>query len=256
MANAVLVIAESGSGKSTSMESLDPKTTFIVNPASKSLPFPGWKKKYTVWDKDKNPNGNMYTKSGVKQILATMDYVNLKRPEIKTLVIDDYQYIFGFEFFDRVAEKGYEKFTEIGANMATISRKPIELREDLTVIFLTHVERGTDVEGAVSFKAKTIGKMVDEKLTLEGLFSIVLFGDAKKNKDGSIRYVFETQTNGKNTCKSPKGMFSSHEIPNSLQFVIESITAYDNGDEAPELPADFAALIKTSTTKTAAATAA
>jgi hypothetical protein len=239
MANAVLVIAESGSGKSTSIESLNPQETFIVNPANKSLPFPGWRKKYTIWDKTINPKGNMYVKSGAAQVLAAMDYVSKSRPEIKTMVIDDFQYIFGFEFFDRVAEKGFEKFTEIGANLATISRKPIELRDDLTVIFLTHVEKGSDVEGNVSFKAKTIGRMVDEKLTLEGLFSIVLFGDSKKNKDGSIRYVFDTQTNGKNTCKSPRGMFSAQEIPNDLQYVVDSIIAYENGDPAPKLPTGF-----------------
>jgi len=105
---------------------------------------------------------------------------------------------------------------------------PKDLREDLTIFFLTHAEEATDLEGKRKFKAKTIGKMVDEKLTLEGLFSVVLFGKTKKNKDGEIRYVFETQTNGENTCKSPRGMFDSFEIPNDLNLVLESIKAYEN----------------------------
>lgn len=70
--------------------------------------------------------------------------------------------------------------------------------------------------------------MVDEKLTLEGLFSIVLFGKVKKSKDGTIRYVFETQTNGENTCKSPRGMFDEVEIENNLQFVRDAIINYEN----------------------------
>ena len=133
-----------------------------------------------------------------------------------------------FEFFDKANEKGYEKFTQIGAHLARIARMPKDMREDLLIFFLTHAEEATDIEGKRKFKAKTIGKMVDEKLTLEGLFSIVLFGKAKKNKDSEIRYVFETQTNGENTCKSPRGMFPTFEILNDLQYVVESIKNYEN----------------------------
>lgn len=77
-------------------------------------------------------------------------------------------------------------------------------------------------------KLKVVKKMVDEKLTLEGLFPIVLFGKAKKDKEGAMRYVFETQNNGENTCKSPKGMFATFEIPNDLKYVVDSITEYEN----------------------------
>ena len=142
--------------------------------------------------------------------------------------MDDFQYMSSFEFFDRSDEKGYEKFTQIGANLARIARMPKDLREDLTIFIMTHAEESTDLEGKRKFKAKTIGKMVDEKLSLEGLFSIVLFGKVKKDKDGNIRYVFETQNNGENTCKSPRGMFSSVEIANDLDFVKKSITEYEN----------------------------
>ncbi len=227
MANGILVIAESGAGKSTSIESLDPKETFIINVANKPLPFKGWKKKYVLWSKD-NPGGNLYTGSTAQQIEACLGYVNTKRQEIKTIVIDDFQYMSSFEFFDRVDEKGYEKFTQIGGHLARIARMPKDLRDDLTVFFLTHAEESTDMEGKRKFKAKTIGRMVDEKLTLEGLFSIVLFGKVKKDKDGNIRYVFETQTTGDNTCKSPKGMFPDFEIPNDLAYVKDAIQAYEN----------------------------
>lgn len=227
MAQSILVIAESGSGKSTSIENLDPKETFIINVANKPLPFKGWKKKYTIWSKD-NPTGNMYDKSTVPNIEACIKYVNDKRPDIKVLVIDDFQYMSSFEFFERVDEKGYEKFTQIGAGLARIARMPKDLRDDLQIYFLTHAEESSDLEGKKRYKAKTIGRMVDEKLTLEGLFSIVLFGKVKKDKDGTIRHVFETQNNGENTCKSPKGMFPTFEIVNDLEYVRQAIIDYEN----------------------------
>ena len=227
MAQGVLIIAESGAGKSTSIETLDPKETFIINVANKPLPFKGWRKKYTIWSKD-NPSGNMYDKATPESIEACIKYVSEKRPEIKNIIIDDFQYMSSFEFFDKANEKGYEKFTQIGAHLARIARMPKDMREDLLIFFLTHAEEATDMEGKRKFKAKTIGKMVDEKLTLEGLFSIVLFGKAKRNKDGEIRYVFETQTNGENTCKSPRGMFPTLEIANDLENVVKAIKDYEN----------------------------
>lgn len=227
MAHAILVIAESGAGKSTAIEYLNPSETFIINVANKALPFKGWKKKYTTWSKD-NPQGNMYYGNTPMNIEACIKYVNEKRKDVKVLVIDDFQYMSSFEFFDRVDEKGYEKFTQIGAHLARIARMPKDLREDLMVFFLTHAEESTDLEGKRKFKAKTIGKMVDEKLTLEGLFSIVLFGKVKKDKDGNIRHVFETRNNGENTCKAPKDMFPNLEIANNLQIVRDAILEYEN----------------------------
>ena len=226
MATGILVIAESGAGKSTSIEALNPAETFIINVANKPLPFKGWRTKYALWSKD-NPGGNMNDKASPEHIEACLKYVSEKRTEIKTIIIDDFQYMSSFEFFDKVDEKGYEKFTKIGAHLARIARMPKDLRDDLQIFILTHAEESTDVDGKRKFKAKTIGKMVDEKLTLEGLFSIVLFGKIKKDKDGNIRYIFETQNNGENTCKSPRGMFDSFEIPNDLSLVREAIIDYE-----------------------------
>lgn len=227
MAQGILVIAEAGSGKSTAIENLVPAETFIINVASKPLPFKGWKGKYIQWTKQ-NTAGNLYNASTPAQIEAAMKYISEKRPEIKNIVIDDYQYMSSFEFFERADEKGFEKFTQIGGALARISRLPKDLREDIMVFYLTHAEESTDMDGRRKVKAKTIGKLVDDKLTLEGLFSIVLFGKVKKNKDGEgVRYVFETRNNGENTCKTPKDMFATDEIPNDLQAVREAIIAYE-----------------------------
>jgi len=229
MAQSILIIAESGAGKSTSIANLDPKETFIVNVANKPLPFKGWKSKYKIWSRE-DQSGNMYTRPGAKEIEACLKYVSEKRPEIKNIIIDDFQYMSAFEYFDRADEKGFEKFTSIAKSIASIAKLPATLREDLYVFFLTHAEESQDLEGRRKFKAKTIGKLVDNSLTLEGLYSIVLFGKVKKDKDkdGAMKYVFETQNNGENTCKSPAGMFESFEIPNDLEFVKKAIINYEN----------------------------
>jgi len=225
MAQSVLVIADSGSGKSTSMRNLDPKETFIINIANKPLPFKGWKKNYTLISKD-NPKGNMTATSSSAGIIKAIQHVNDKMPHIKNLVIDDWQYMSSFEYFDRANEKGYDKFTQIAANLAQVAKMPKDLREDLYVFFLTHSEESTDVNGHRKVKAKTIGKMIDNTLTLEGLFSIVLFGRVKKTED-SLEYGFDTVNNGENTCKSPMGMFEESFIENDLQLVKDCIAEYE-----------------------------
>ena len=227
MAQSVLVIADSGSGKSTSIRDLDPKETFIINIANKPLPFKGWKKNYTAISKD-NPKGNMTPVSSSAGIMKAMMHVNDKMPHIKNLVIDDWQYMSSFEYFDRANEKGYDKFTQIAANLAQVAKLPKDMRDDLYIFFLTHSEESTDVNGHRRVKAKTIGKMIDNTLTLEGLFSIVLFGKVIKDENDKLNYVFETANNGENTCKSPAGMFDDARIDNSLKVVKDAIIEYEN----------------------------
>lgn len=158
MGQSVLVVAETGSGKSTSIESLDPKETFIVNISNKGLPFPGWKSKYTVWDATTNPTGNMYVKSDPKGVFGCMQYVNTKRPEIKNLIIDDLQYLSGFELMAKAEEKGYDKFTSIAVNLHRVASYPKDMRDDLMVFYLTHVEKSSNMDGDVKMKALTVGK--------------------------------------------------------------------------------------------------
>jgi hypothetical protein len=225
MAQSVLVIADSGTGKSTAIRTLDPKETFIVNIANKPLPFKGWKKDYVNISKD-NPKGNMTSASSAPGIVKAMQHVNDKMPHITNLIIDDWQYMSSFEYFDRANEKGYDKFTQIAANLAQVAKMPKDMRSDLTIFFLTHSEESVDGNGHRKVKAKTIGKMIDNTLTLEGLFSIVLFGRVKKTDDG-LEYGFDTQNNGENTCKSPMDMFEESFIDNDLQLVKNCIAEYE-----------------------------
>ncbi len=226
MAQSTLIIGNSGSGKSTSMRNLNPKETFIINPASKGLPFKGWKKKYTLLSKE-NLQGNMSYVYSAHGILKCMKHVSDKMPHIKVLIVDDLQFMSSFEYFERAHEKGYDKFTQIATNLAAVAKLPIDLREDLYIFFMTHSEE-IDINGVKFVKAKTVGKMIDNSLTLEGLFSTVLFCNTKKLDDGSIKYGFDTRTNGANTCKSPMEMFEHSFIPNDIKHVIECMVKYEN----------------------------
>jgi len=194
----VMIAGESGSGKSTSLRNFEPDEVGIFNVAGKPLPFRKQLKKVDN---------------------ATYDTIHkaLQEPKLKRYVIDDSQYLMAFEMFNRAKELGFGKFTDIGLNFRNLLDFIIrKLPEDVIVYFLHHTE--TTDTGKI--KAKTIGKMLDNQLTIEGLFSTVLLA----RTDGQ-RYYFETQSDGYSTAKSPMGMFE-REIDNDLKFVDETIREY------------------------------
>ena len=203
----VLILGESGSGKSASLRNFDPAEVGIFNVASKPMPF---RKKMRLL------NGVKYG-----QILAKLPHrdENGRFPEqySRAYVIDDSQYLLAFEFFDRAHETGYTKFTDIALNFKSLIQFVItQTPPDCIVYFLHHVEQAPDG----TLKAKTVGKMLDEKLTVEGLFSIVLLCRAEKDK-----HYFVTQSEGYSTAKSPMEMFPA-EIDNDLKLVDTVIREY------------------------------
>lgn len=217
MANMIMVLGESGTGKSTSIENLNEKETFIIQVVDKPLPFKSFKKRYPLRSKE-NPKGNRFISDRpevIMKILSSLD----KEKEIKNIIIDDSQYIMANEYMRRAKEKGYEKFTEIGQSFYNLVDKANSMREDINVIFLQHIEVTDDGRK----KAKTIGKLIDDKVGLEGRFTIVL---ATEIEDGV--YYFRTQNNGNDTCKSPKGMFDELRIANDLNYVIQKLNEYFN----------------------------
>lgn len=194
----VLICGDSGSGKSASMRNFEPEEIGVFNVASKPLPFR--KKLPTV-------NGASY---------ATI-FKGLTNHSRKSYVIDDSQYLLAFEYFDRAKETGYNKFTDIALNFRNLIQFVItQTPADCIVYFLHHTEQAADG----TYKAKTIGKMLDEKLTVEGLFSIVLYCHASKD-----RHYFQTQSEGYTTAKSPMEMFPA-EIDNDLKLVDTTIREY------------------------------
>lgn len=225
MANLIAIVGASGSGKSSSIRTLDPKETFIINVASKPLPFKGWRSKYAIWSKD-NPNGNYINSSDVSTISKVLNYINTKRLEIKNVIIEDSQYLMAFEAMDRAQEKGFQKFTDIAQKFYIVLKNGMAMRDDLNVIVTCHSENiGTPDEP--HFKIKTLGKMIDNTITVEGLFTYVLFTDIKEGEDGQSEYIFKTHSDGTNTAKTPMDCFDSDSIPNDLQYVIDKIKEYN-----------------------------
>lgn len=197
----VLILGESGTGKSASMRNFKDNEVAVINVAGKPLPFK---------NKIKSLNSDNYTK-----IKA---YINdLVNDGYKAIVIDDAQYLMANEFMRRATERGYDKFTEIAQNFWLLVNSIKEIPGDIIVYLIAHIER--DPSG--NEKIKTIGKMLDEKITVEGMFTIVL----KTNvTDG--QYGFITQNSGHDTVKSPIGMFPSFVIDNDLKYVDEKIRNY------------------------------
>lgn len=224
MGHGIIVIGESGSGKSTAIENLDPTSTFIINVKNKPLPFRGWKTNYLPFNKE-NTNGNYIGTDDPNTMVKIMQHVSEKMPHIKQLIVEDFQYMAANEYMNRIKETGFQKFNDIGKNIYTVADLHNKLREDLTVIYLNHPDESTDSMGDKKVRAKTIGKMVDSVVTLEGLFTIVLFTKVKKGKEG-MEYSFITQSDGMTTAKSPRGMFETLEIPNDLNLVVTKMNEY------------------------------
>lgn len=219
MSTPILVIGKSGSGKSRSMLNLDPKKTFIINVNGKDLPFKAWRKKYESLNAE--GKGNITQIDNSDKIKDCLNFINNKRPEIEVVIIDDFQYIMANEFMRRAKERGFDKFTEIGLHAWELIWNSRLLRPNLFVVFLAHSD--TDDQG--QSKCKTIGKLLDDKICIEGMFTIVL---NTAYEDG--KYYFDTQTNGNNTTKSPEGMFITPRIENDLNIVINSIKTYEKGE--------------------------
>ena len=226
MSQEILIIGESGSGKSTSLENLNPKETFIVNVANKPMPFRKWKGNYTKLSKE-NPQGNYIETDKASTIVQTMKHIDENMPYIKNVVIDDFQYIMANEYMRRANERGFDKFTEIGLHAWEIVTAGKNMREDINFIMIGHAEQSTDLSGSRRLKFKTVGKLVDNVITMEGMFTVVLFTDVSVDADGERVYNFITQSDGTTTAKSPRDMFE-FRIQNDIDNVIKTITEYYN----------------------------
>lgn len=220
MSNTSLIIGESGTGKSTSIRTLDPETTFIINVLNKPLPFRGYKAQYTPLSQD-GKTGNYYSSSNYDHVTRVVKGINTQRLEIKTLIIDDFQYLMAEEYMARALDTGYAKFAELGKHAYDLLKLLPALREDLDVFVLSHSEIGDNGK----MKIKTIGKMLDEKITIEGMYAMVLQTELVDN-----HYTFVTQGDGRRIAKSPMGMFDDLAIPNDLAFVKQKMHTYYNED--------------------------
>jgi hypothetical protein len=155
--------------------------------------------------------------------------IDSKLPHIKTVIIDDYQYVMGFEAMDRAGDKGYDKFTQMAQHAYQVIKDSMNLRDDLYVVILTHSENTGDKLNPY-YKIKTQGKMLDSVITLEGLFTYVLFTKVVKDDSDSVQYKFLTNSDGTCTAKSPMGLFEDLLIDNDLDYVVKKIKEYNEGE--------------------------
>lgn len=229
-AETLAIVGESGTGKSTSLRNLNPETTFIISTTGKPLPFKAWKKKYTpIKIEGSNITGNYYTSSKWDQIIKILQIVDKKMPHIKQVIIDDFQYVLSYEFVDRATEVGYGKFSELAQHAMEILRYSEKMRDDCKMIFLTHSENVGDVMNP-KYVIKTVGKLLSEKVTLEGLFTYIFFTKVSEGDNGRMQYKLLTNSDGTCVAKTSYGMFEELEIDNDLAEIIKVIDAYNEGE--------------------------
>ena len=232
MAELIAIVGESGSGKTTSIRNLNPEETFIISTTGKRPGIKGAKKKYPdfkVNKETKEMSGNFYTSSNIEAIKQMMKIVNLKMPNVKVLIIDDFQYLQAFEAMARVDEKGYGKFTDMAKHAYEALKTGMDMRDDLFIVVSTHSENTGDNLNPY-YKIKTQGKMLDSVITLEGLFTYVLFTKVVKDDSDAVQYKFLTNSDGTCTAKSPMGLFEDLLIDNDLDYVIKKIKEYNEGE--------------------------
>jgi len=216
------IVGATGTGKSTSIKHLNPKETYIINTAKKELPFKGSEKLYNAESK------NYKEVDEITEITRLLKTISEKATHIKNIVIEDSNYMMAFRMAEKATEVGYTKFTIMAKDMVDLFREARRLRDDLKIFYFSHPETIEDGGEIVGYKMKTSGKMLDNQIVLEGLFTVCLYTHVEENKDGSSNYNFVTNRFKKYPAKSPDGMFEEIKIPNNLQLVADTIDKYYN----------------------------
>lgn len=229
----VLILAKSGFGKSTSigeipelgLKGLDPKTTYLISCVNKPLPFRGANKKFVVTTPN-NPTGGNRVITNDAEVVAKIINMLAKSP-YKNIVLDDMNYMAQDYYMKNALKGGWDTPKKIGYNTGLVFDAINTVPEDKNIICLAHYEEYKDKNGdSISYRYKSTGNMVDQYITPEGKFEIVLYGkssfDEKEKK--SIR-EFVTNDDGMYPAKSPIGMFDLY-IPNDLGLVVDKIAEY------------------------------
>ena len=224
MSNFAIILGDTGCGKSTSIKSLNPKETVIVNVLGKRLPFKGSAAMYNAEQK------NLFKISDHSNLLSLLDSVEAEAPHIKNVVIDDAIYIMRTEFFDRSKERGFDKYNELADHFRKIIAKCSSLRDDLNVFMLLHLEPVESDGSLIGYKAASVGKLLDKMYNPLESVAVTLFAQPKYNDKGIPTYGFYThkmKVNGVELpCKTPDGMFKEDFIPNDLGAVVKAMNEY------------------------------
>ena len=225
MSNVCIILGKSGTGKSTSIKTLNPDETIVINVLeTKRLPFKGC---LSMYNKEKK---NFFHMDDVEQISKLMKQVSLNVPKCKNIVIDDSTYIMREEFFARAKEKGYEKFTEIAVHFKNLISAAGSLRDDLNIFFILHSEDVVSDGCIVEYKVATVGKMLETQYGIMETVTALLYSDVLFDDKKECKYGFHTNRCMKGgtiiPAKSPEGMFEDEFIPNDLQYVADKMEEY------------------------------
>lgn len=216
------IVGETSTGKSTSIKHLNPDETYIINVAKKELPFKGSEKMYNTERK------NYKEVDDANEITRLLRTISEKAPHIKNIIIEDSNYIMGFNMVAKATETGFTKFSLMAKDMVDLFRQARMLRDDIVVFYFTHPEVIEDAGEIIGYKMKTAGKLIDNQVLLEGLLTVCLYTLVEEQKDGTSSYNFVTNRYRKLPAKSPAGMFEEVKIPNNLQTVLDKVKEYYN----------------------------
>lgn len=234
MANCIIVLGKTGTGKSTSIKGLNPKETVVINTLRKRLPFRG---SSAIYSKEQK---NLFCLENYQDIVRYLQKIDENATYVKNVVLDDSIFVMRKEFFARAKDSGYGKFTELAAHYQQIISTCETLREDLNVFFILHSEEVTSDGSIVGYKVATVGKMLDSQYNPIEVVPMVLYSAIRYDNKGVAEYGFYTHAckegNVEIPAKTPDGMFEDDFITNDLGLVVKAMNDYYNGPADNQQP--------------------
>lgn len=224
MANVCLIMGKSGSGKSTSIKGLDPKTTVVFNVLKKRLPFKGSQALYNL------ENKNLFNIDDYSQINSYLNGIDKNAEYVKNIVIDDGTYIMRKEYFKTAKQTGFNKYTDMAAHFQSIISTAENMRDDLNIFLIMHCEEIVFDNTIIGYKPSTVGKLIDNSYNPMEVVPILLFSSVKYDENKQPIYGFYTHRcldgSIEIPAKSPADMFIEDFIPNDLGLVVEAMKEY------------------------------
>lgn len=223
MANIVMLLGKSGTGKSTSIKTLNPDETVVINVLGKKLPFKGSGALYSTEKK------NLFRIDDYQQMINLLMACN-QQSNIKNIILDDCIYVMRKEYFKRAKETGYGKYTELAQHFQQIISTCEAMREDINVFIILHSEDVQSEKTTVGYKVSTIGQLLDSQYNPIEVVPMVLYSAIKFDDKGKPTYGFYTHASMEGTvqipAKTPDEMFTEDFIPNDLGMVVKAMNEY------------------------------
>lgn len=224
MANIIMLLGKSGTGKSTSIKGLDPKETVVINVLGKRLPFKG---SNALYNKE---NKNLFQRESYTDIISLIQNISDKATNVKNIILDDFIYVMRKEYFSRARETGYNKYTELAQHFQQIISTCEKLRDDLTIFMILHSEDVQSDKVTTGYKVATVGNLVDNCYNPLEVVPMVLYSSVKYDDKGNIEYGFYTHRCKEGVveipAKTPDEMFEEDFIPNDLGYVVKKMNEY------------------------------